>query len=154
MTRFGREDANYCDGRVAMSATMHSVGVDFVYDVLNTNAVTFKLKDGYISIQTCVYLEDDERLNEPTIELNDQGSSQCGGLMEIVIFSSEIRLVFCENSRFLGEYYFISILLDELVDVRLVDFFVNHLFLGGIVVYGDDFDPSKKVDQIGRRDYL
>lgn len=74
--------------------------------------------------------------------------------MEVVIYPNEIRLVFCENSHFLGEFYFISILLDGLVDVRLVDFFVNHLFLGGIVVYGDDFDPSKKVDQIGRRDYL
>lgn len=50
LTRFGREDANYCDERVVMSATMHSVGVDFVYDVLNTNSVTFKLKDGYLSI--------------------------------------------------------------------------------------------------------
>ncbi|HDR9508374.1 hypothetical protein C5615_19455 [Burkholderia cepacia] len=137
-----------------MKAAMHSVGVDFVYDVLNTNAVTFKLKGGYLSIQTCVYLEDDERLNEPMIEMNDQGSSQCGGLARIVIFSREIQLEFQESARFLGEYSFISIFLDEFVDVRLVDLFVNHLFLGGIVMYGADFDPSKKVNQIRKRDYL
>ncbi|HEM7889321.1 MULTISPECIES: hypothetical protein [Burkholderia] len=137
-----------------MKVTIHSVGVDFVYDVLNTNAVTFKLKGGYLSIQTCVYLEDDERLNEPTIELNDQGSSQCGGLVQIVIFPREMQLEFHENARFLGKYSFVSILLDEFVDVRLVDFFVNHLFLGGIVMYGGDFDSSKKVIQIRKRDYL
>ncbi|WP_175747181.1 hypothetical protein [Burkholderia pyrrocinia] len=137
-----------------MKVAMHSVGVDFVYDVLNTNAVTFKLKGGYLSIQTCVYLEDDERLNEPMIEMNDQESSQCGGLARIVIFSREIQLEFREGAHFLGEYSFISIFLDEFIDVRLVDFFVNHLFLGSIVMYGANFDPSNKVNQIRKRDYL
>ncbi|QRR07825.1 hypothetical protein FPJ27_16440 [Burkholderia sp. MS455] len=142
------------DKEFSVKLTIHPIEVDFVYDELDTNAVTFKLKDGYLSIQTCVYLEDDERLNEPTVELNDQGSSQCGGLAHIVFFPREVEVGFREGDYFLGEYSAISILLDEFVDVKLVDFFVNHLFLGDIVVYGDGFDPARKVTQTSKRDYI
>lgn len=137
-----------------MELEIHPVWVDFVYDELDTNAVTFKLTSGYLSIQTCVYLEDDERLNEPMVELNDQGNSQCGGLEQVVIFPREIWLEFRRDACFLNEYLRVSILFDELVEVRLVDFFVNYLFLGGIVVYGDDFDFSRKVIETRSRGYL
>ncbi|WP_152602006.1 hypothetical protein [Burkholderia paludis] len=137
-----------------MKLTIHPIEFDFVYDELDTNAVTFKLDGGYLSIQTCVYLEDDERLNEPTVELNDQGNSQCGGLAQIVFSPRKVELKFKEGDYFLGEHSAISILLDEFVDVKLVDFFVNYLFLGGIVTYDGSFDPARKVIQTGTRDYL
>ena len=142
------------DKEFVVKLTIHPVEVDFVYDELDTNAVTFKLEDGYLSIQTCVYLEDDERLNEPTVELNDQGSSQCGGLAQIVFSPREVELKFREGDYFLGEHPAILILLDEFVDVKLVDFFVNHLFLGDIVTYDGSFDPARKVIQTETRDYL
>ncbi|MDN7876852.1 hypothetical protein [Burkholderia aenigmatica] len=127
--------------------------VEFVYDELDTNAITFRLADGYFSIQTCVYLEDDERLNEPMVELSDQGA-QSGGLVGVLVCPREISLQFQESLCFLDECSSISIVFDELVDVTLVDFFVNHLFLGDILIYGDDFDASKKVIQTRKRDYL
>ncbi|WP_423762418.1 hypothetical protein [Burkholderia sp. NLJ2] len=142
------------DKGFVVKQTIRPIEVDFVYDELDANAVTFKLKDGYLSIQTCVYLEDDERLNEPTVELSDQGSSQCGGLAQIVFSPREVELKFQEGDYFLSQYSAISILLDEFVDVKLVDFFVNHLFLGDIVIYGDSFDPAEKVIQTEKRDYL
>ncbi|WP_174939027.1 hypothetical protein [Burkholderia lata] len=134
--------------------TIHPIEIDFVFDELDTNAITFKLEEGYFSIQTCVYLEDDERLNEPTIELNDQGSSQCGGLRQVYFASRSVELKFQEGYDFLDKYSAVLISFDEFVDVKLVDFFVNHLFLGDIVCYEDDFDSSKKVVQTEKRDYL
>ncbi|KER72774.1 hypothetical protein HR51_09215 [Burkholderia cepacia] len=95
--------------------------VDFVYDELDTNAITFRLADGYFSIQTCVYLEDDERLNEPMVELSDQGA-QSGGLVRVLVCPREISLQFQESLCFLDECSSISIVFDELVDVTLVDF--------------------------------
>lgn len=154
MRERGSAQAVAHDKEFEVKLTIHPTEVDFVYDDLDTNAVTFKLEGGYLSIQTCVYLEDDERLNEPTIELNDQRCSQCGGLDQIVFFPREIDLKFQEGGYFLDKYSAISIFFDELVDVRLVDFFVNHLFLGGIVTYDGSFDPAKKVSQTGARDYL
>ncbi|VWC50933.1 hypothetical protein BLA17378_00788 [Burkholderia aenigmatica] len=136
-----------------MELTVRPIDVDFVYDELDTNAITFRLADGYFSIQTCVYLEDDERLNEPMVELGSQGA-QSGGLVRVLICPREIRLQFRESLCFLHECTLISIVFDELVDVTLVDFFVNHLFLGDILIYGDDFDASKKVIQTRKREYL
>lgn len=136
-----------------MELTIRPMEVDFVYDELDTNAITFRLADGYFSIQTCVYLEDDERLNEPMLELSDQGA-QSGGLVWVLVCPREISLQFQESLCFLDECSSISIVFDELVDVTLVDFFVNHLFLGDILIYGDDFDASKKVIQTRKRDYL
>lgn len=136
-----------------MELTIRPMEVEFVYDELDTNAITFRLADGYFSIQTCVYLEDDERLNEPMVELSDQGA-QSGGLVGVLVCPREISLQFQESLCFLDEWSSISIVFDELVDVTLVDFFVNHLFLGDILIYGDDFDASKKVIQTRKRDYL
>ncbi len=136
-----------------MELTIRPMEVEFVYDELDTNAITFRLADGYFSIQTCVYLEDDERLNEPMVELSDQGA-QSGGLVGVLVCPREISLQFQESLCFLDECSSISIVFDELVDVTLVDFFVNHLFLGDILIYGDDFDASKKVIQTRKRDYL
>lgn len=82
---------------------------ELIFDKFDSNAVNFVLPDGYFSIQTSVYLEDDPLLNEPFFEWNHQGSSQCGGLAKIVLTNEVLRLCFDPQTKFLNIYSEIDI---------------------------------------------
>jgi hypothetical protein len=125
-----------------------------IYDDLDTNAITFELDQGYFTIQTGVYLEEEEDLNEPSFELNDQGDSQNGGLEKIIFTKSEIIIQFKNSYFFLYKYETIKINLKEEISRKIVDFFANHLFLGDFIFYDEKFDQLNKVSQTAKRDYL
>jgi hypothetical protein len=128
--------------------------VELVYDQHDSNAANFVLGDGYFSIQTSVYLEADEQLNEPFIELNNQSQVQCGGLESITFFNDRVLLSFGASSPFLKRYRAVVVHPKEGVLRELVDFFNNHLFLGSLIRYSDDFDPKKVCVPTAKRELL
>ncbi|MBW2731848.1 MAG: hypothetical protein JRH20_05600 [Deltaproteobacteria bacterium] len=71
--------------------------------------MTFILDEGYFSISSCVYLEDDEKLNELYFELGDQGDSQYGGLERAVLHDDKIVLVFHGEDLFLERFQTIEV---------------------------------------------
>lgn len=128
--------------------------VEYVYDSLDTNAINFRSSTGYFSIQTGVYLEEDDRLNEPFFELNSQEQSQSGGLAGVLFEEAKITLSFQAARPFGGEYATVQIELAGGVSRKLVDFFNNHLFLADCAEYGDRFDKAKIVAGTATRELL
>jgi hypothetical protein len=128
--------------------------VELTYDELDTNAANFRLQDGYFSIQTSVYLEDDDLLNEPFLELNNQSQAQCGSIERVTFGDAHLVIKLEDSSPFLEKYRSIRLLLHDGISKELVDFFSNHLFLGDHVTYEDRFDKSKIVAPIAVREPL
>jgi hypothetical protein len=128
--------------------------IEFVYDQLDTNALNCKLSDGYFNIQTSVYLEEDEQLNEPFIELNDQSSAQCVGIERVVFSDADVVVQFAKGSWFLKSHGIVRLSIRGGVTRGIVGFFVNSLFLGEIVSYSDDFDRSKICPIVATRELL
>ncbi|WP_211470340.1 hypothetical protein [Collimonas humicola] len=137
-----------------MNLELSAEKIAFTYDEMDTNAINFVLKDGYFSVQTCVYLEEDEELNEPSFEWNDQGSSQNGGIKDILFFNEKISLAFEESNLFLRKYEVVEIHLSKPVTKKTVDFFSNYLFLGQHIRYDKDFKKSNIVPQTEERELL
>ena len=138
-----------------MELAIEANKIEFIYDELDTNAINFQTDDGYFSIQTCVYLEEDDELNKPQFELNDQGNSQNDGLESIIFSEKLITLNFLEKEKFIKKYKAIKIKIPENIDRKvLTDFFANHLFLGEYMEYDNTFDKSKITAQTENRDYL
>lgn len=137
-----------------MNLTLHPQKIEFVYDQLDTNAINFQLQDGYLSIQTSVYLEEDEQLNEPYIEFNGQGNAQVGGVERVAFFRNKISIEFFESSPFLDTYSSVDIWPDGGVTRQMIDFFNNHLFLGSRTEYANDFDMSNVSPPVAKREHL
>jgi len=128
--------------------------VEYVYDTLDTNAINFRSSSGYFSIQTGVYLEEDDRLNEPFLELNSQAQSQSGGLAGVLFQDACVTLSFQAARPFLRRYTTVQVDLPMAVPRQLVDFFNNHLFLADVVAYDSHFDSARMVPGTARRDFL
>lgn len=116
--------------------------IEFIYDVLDANAITFQLEDVSFSIQIDIYIDedDDDIVNEPYFELNDEMNSQVGGLEKIVFHNDKICIYFQDDNLFLDKYSLIAI--SGVIDERTIDFFINHLFLGSKIQYSNDFDKE------------
>jgi hypothetical protein len=157
--------------------------IELVYDDLDTNAASFHLPypDSFFCIQAGVYLEDKEELNLPYFELNEQSNSDYRRIEAVTFFREKIVLSFAHDSMFLKKYSSVALHFGaaikrvrtfqtedsanekyesvaapstEPVDRTLVDFFANHLFLGGYIRYSEDFAESNKVSQTSRRERL
>jgi hypothetical protein len=128
--------------------------IEISYDNLDTNAINFIKKNSYFSIQSCVYLDENEELNQPYFEFNNQESSQYGGISDIYFYGYKILINFEENHCFLEKYKTVEIVLENYVSRELVEFFNNYLFLGNFVHYDKDFAKSNIVAQTKERDYL
>lgn len=137
-----------------MTLLLKPISIEMVYDELDTNALNFQFNEGYLSIQTSVYLEEDEQLNEPYIEMNDQANAQCGGIKQVVFFPNKILIEFSEAPPFLDKHQTIEILLTEKVDKKIVDFVNNHLFLGELTSYSADFDKNNISPPVAVRECL
>jgi hypothetical protein len=122
--------------------------IEYTIDELDSNAISFPLgENGYFSIQTCIYLEEDELLNEPFLELNEQSQSEAGGIAEILFSLDAVEIFFKTGEEFIDKYSSIEIKLKEAVDMKMVDFFANYLFLGDGLRYAAAFPAEKKVRQ-------
>jgi hypothetical protein len=133
-----------------MNHEFFSNRIEFVFDDLDTNAISFYADDGYFSIQTGVCLESEENdrtANEPYFELSDQENSQAGRIEEIVFDENKITLVFKTSDLFMEKYRTLTIKLASPTTKETVDFFNNCLFLGKYITYSPAFPVDKRVIQ-------
>ena len=121
--------------------------IDMHHDEPDANAVNFRHADGYLSMQIRTHVDPDDspEENEPHLEMRDDSTGQC-------IHAKRVRLdknaIFIELAEaFCSRCHDISICLPHAPDSGLADFFVNHLFPGQCVAYGDGIPDSLHIRQ-------
>ena len=138
-----------------MNLFIHDADVKLVVDEdLDTNILIFVSESNHLSIQVCIYLEDDPLLNEPYLEYNNQGNAQYGGIKKITLHSSSVEIMFVESNLFMRIYSNITIYTKLPIGRELVEFLINCLFLSNLIIYGNDFDLSNVVKQTSTRERL
>jgi CRISPR/Cas system-associated protein endoribonuclease Cas2 len=126
---------------------LQAEGVEFHYDENDTNAINFLVEGGYLSLQIGVYVDPCENppSTEPHIELDSQEKAQYGGIGLVVFYPDKLTINF--SKKFLKKYDQVEILVGSTVDKKIVDFFVNHLFMGDRVEYSGEFPRELHVEQ-------
>ncbi|MCL2636811.1 MAG: hypothetical protein FWD48_00425 [Oscillospiraceae bacterium] len=118
---------------------------EYIYDDRGTNAMNFITDDGYFCIQRGVFIETDEApmYSKPYIELNEQNGTYCDFLE--VLFSE--NKVFIALEKDFLDYRQVTVNMTENIDLKTIDFFVNHLYLGDVVKYAEDIDKAMQIEQ-------
>lgn len=71
--------------------------IEFVYDELETNAISFIGGNiSYLTISTSVYLEDDEELDSVFFEIDDQINSMYMSPEKIIFYNDKIEINFSD----------------------------------------------------------
>ncbi|MPM77881.1 hypothetical protein SDC9_124890 [bioreactor metagenome] len=146
-------------GKLMMSSDheiliFHAAEVEYYFDVLDCNVINFRCLNEYFSIQVQTYLDPDNSPieNEPYFEMNH---ADCGMYMRVrhlTIGVRSVRVIF--EDVFAEQFKGVEIFPPEAVGEQMVDFFVNQLFMGGVVKYADDFPLGMRVVQTRSRDVL
>ena len=127
------------------------VDTEFVYDHLDCNSLNFVLKDGYFSIHRSIVIdaEDDPIFALPYFMLSSPEWGNEGNYNAITeLHISPHQLNFTFANAIAAEQTQVHIHCTQPVDLKLVDFLVNDLFLGDVVVYADDVASELCVEQV------
>ena len=121
--------------------TLTAQRIDYHHAELDCNALNFVLSEGYFSLQRSLFIdaEDDPIFALPYFmlaspELGEDGNYNT--INEVKVFMDRLQFAFAQP--ILAEQYDICVILPTPLDVTLLEFLVNHLFLGEAVTYGDD----------------
>ena len=127
------------------------VDTEFVYDHLDCNSLNFVLKDGYFSIHRSIVIdaEDDPIFALPYFmfsspEWDDEGNYNA--ITELHISPHQLNFTFA--NAIAAELTQVQIHCTQPVDLKLVDFLVNDLFLGDVMVYTEDMASELRVAQV------
>jgi hypothetical protein len=99
--------------------------VDYHFAELDANAINFYLPEPYkyFSIASGIFLEGDEKPDQPEFEIGDQQMHR-GGLRAVVFSPGVVELGFDKSKPFLKRYRVVRLLVGEALDRRMVDFFI------------------------------
>ena len=127
------------------------INTEYVYDHLDCNSLNFVLKDGYFSIHRSIVIdaEDDPIFALPYFmfsspEWGDEGNYNA--ITELHISPHQLSFTFA--NAIAAEQTQVQIHCMQPVDLKLVDFLVNDLFLGDVVVYAKDMASELRVAQV------
>ena len=127
------------------------VDTEYVYDHLDCNSLNFVLKDGYFSIHRSIIIdaEDDPIFALPYFmfsspEWDDEGNYNA--ITELYIGPHQLNFTFAQAIA--AELTQVQIHCTQPVDLKLVDFLVNDLFLGDVMVYTEDMASELRVAQV------
>lgn len=123
--------------------------IEYVYDNLQTNAISFTWDNNYFTIATGEILEEDDDPDYIEFELNDQGNFRIGNLDKVVFYNDRLEIIFTD--LYLKKYEK-SVIHTE-VNKKIVDFFINYLFLYKFIIYDDSFNTSNIVEKERVREY-
>lgn len=123
--------------------------IEYVYDNLQTNAISFIWDNNYFTIATGEILEEDDDPDYIEFELNDQGNFRIGNLDKVVFYNDRLEIIFTD--LYLKKYEK-SVIYTE-VNKKIVDFFINYLFLDKFIIYDDSFNKSNIVEKERVREY-
>ena len=127
------------------------VDTEYVYDHLDCNSLSFVLKDGYFSIHRSIVIdaEDDPIFALPYFMLSSPEWGNEGNYNAITeLHISPHQLNFTFANAIAAEQTQVQIHCMQPVDLKLVDFLVNDLFLGDVVVYAEDMISELRVAQV------
>ena len=127
------------------------VDTEYVYDHLDCNSLSFVLKDGYFSIHRSIVIdaEDDPIFALPYFmfsspEWGDEGNYNA--ITELHISPHQLNFTFAQAIA--AEQTQVYIHSTQPVDLKLVDFLVNDLFLGDVVVYAEEMPTELRIKQV------
>lgn len=124
--------------------------IEYVYNNLQTNAISFTWDNNYFTIATGEILEEeDDDPNYIEFELNDQENFRIGNLDKVVFYNDRLETIF---TNLYLEKYEKSVIYTE-VNKKIVDFFINYLFLDNFIIYDDSFNTSNIVEKERVREY-
>ena len=127
------------------------IEVEYSFDHLDCNALNFVLENGYFSIHRSIVIdaEDDPIFALPYFMLSSPESGNEGNYSAITeLHISPHQLNFTFANAIAAEQTQVQIHCMQPVDLKLVDFLVNDLFLGDVVVYADDVASELCVEQV------
>ena len=127
------------------------VDTEFVYDHLDCNSLNFVLKDGYFSIHRSIIIdaEDDPIFALPYFMLSSPewgNEGNYNAITELYIGPHQLNFTFAQAIA--AELTQVQIHCTQPVDLKLVDFLVNDLFLGDVVVYAEEMPTELRVEQV------
>ena len=127
------------------------VDTEFVYDHLDCNSLNFVLKDGHFSIHRSIVIdaEDDPIFALPYFMLSSPewgNEGNYNAITELHISPHQLNFTFAQAIA--AELTQVQMHCSQPVDLKLVDFLVNDLFLGDVVVYAEDVASELRVAQV------
>ena len=127
------------------------IEVEYSFDHLDCNALNFVLENGYFSIHRSIVIdaEDDPIFALPYFMLSSPESGNEGNYNAITeLHISPHQLNFTFANAIAAEQTQVQIHCMQPVDLKLVDFLVNDLFLGDVMVYTEDMASELRVAQV------
>ena len=127
------------------------IDIEYTYDHLDCNALNFVLENGYFSIHRSIVIdaEDDPIFALPYFMLSSPewgNEGNYNAITELYIGPHQLNFTFAQAIA--AELTQVQIHCTQPVDLKLVDFLVNDLFLGDVMVYTEDMASELRVAQV------
>ena len=127
------------------------IDIEYTYDHLDCNALNFVLENGYFSIHRSIVIdaEEDPIFSLPYFMLASPDWGEEGtynAITELHISPHQLNFTFA--NAIATELTQVQIHCTQPVDLQLVDFLVNDLFLGDVVVYAEEMPTELRVEQV------
>ena len=127
------------------------IDIEYTYDHLDCNALNFVLENGYFSIHRSIVIdaEEDPIFSLPYFMLASPDWGEEGTYNAITqLHIAPHQLCFTFAHEIAAAQTQIHILCTQPVGLKLVDFLVNDLFLGDVVVYAEEMPTELRVEQV------
>ena len=127
------------------------IDIEYTYDHLDCNALNFVLENGYFSIHRSIVIdaEEDPIFALPYFMLASPDWGDEGNYNAITeLHISPHQLSFTFTNAIAAEQTQVHIHNTQPVDLQLVDFLVNDLFLGDVVAYAEEMPTELRVEQV------
>ena len=127
------------------------IDIEYTYDHLDCNALNFVLENGYFSIHRSIVIdaEEDPIFALPYFMLSSPDWGDEGNYNAITeLHISPHQLSFTFANAIAAEQTQVHIHNTQPVDLQLVDFLVNDLFLGDVVAYAEEMPTELRVEQV------
>ena len=127
------------------------IDIEYTDDHLECNALNFVLENGYFSIQRSIVIDAEEEpiFALPYFMLSSPDWGEEGAYNAITqLHISPHQLSFTFADEIVAAQTQLHIHCTQPVNLQLVDFLVNGLFLGDVVVYADEMASELRVEQV------
>ena len=127
------------------------IDIEYTYDHLDCNALNFVLENGYFSIHRSIVIdaEEDPIFALPYFMLTSPDWGEEGTYNAITqLHIAPHHLSFTFAHEIAATQTQVYIYCAQSVNLKLVDFLVNDLFLGDVVVYAEEMPTELRVEQV------
>ena len=127
------------------------IDIEYTYDHLDCNALNFVLENSYFSIHRSIVIdaEEDPIFALPYFMLASPDWGEEGtynAIIQLHIAPHQLSFTFAHEITIAQTQ--VHIHCAQSVNLKLVDFLVNDLFLGDVVVYAEEMPTELRVEQV------